>query len=381
MKIMKVFKYIKTFQERFLLQKIIVFYLFLSYVIAGFLFSEIVCNKCGHENADEAVTCIHCGEMLVRKENTVSAEIKKSALQDKLKEIINEEGKTADEFFQKGNVDLAALFYRNALAIHLLIDDTNAVPPSWEERTFPKNAIQPLKIKIKCRACGGSGKRTIETVGLDSKTTSVSSGLPCLICNGTGIEIAEEPWKERRERFIEAERQYLAIQKAKRFVRIGGAWVPPTLIEEPLSNKQIAMLKRFCVSPCEKCYGSGRSECLRCKGTGMVTCPNKGCKNGQVYKEKDGELSSGKIRSSEKCPVCKGKGKVICEECRGKGAVTCDKCHGSGERPLCDKCDGNGLVKCPVCNGAGIKDEKSCLNCGGEKVILCHSCNGEGHKK
>jgi len=143
---------------------------------------------------------------------------------------------------------------------------------------------------------------------------------------------------------------------------VGDAWVPPSL-EAELNVRQIVQLKRLCATPCDKCIGFGRIKCPKCDGTGSILCDNKGCKNGYIVSEKDGKLSPGKLRSTTKCPVCMGKGKISCEECNGNGNIICDKCGGTGERALCSRCNGNGFVFA------------------GEKMIICPACGGDGHKR
>jgi len=340
----------------------------------------VVCDKCGYENPDDTPACEHCGAVFKESKIKEAETEQVSVSNAEIKKLVAREVEIAGDYFQKGEHDMAALFYRNAIALDLLSGGTNPVPALWRERMLSATRIAPAKIKIKCRMCGGSGRRTVEVTGLDSKKTSVSSGLSCLACGGTGVETVEEPLRERKERLVEVERQYTAFQRARKYVKTGGAWIP-FLLEARMSARQTALVRRFCASPCNECSGFGRVECGKCKGTGMVKCPNRECKNGQVFKEKKGELSSGTIRSSEKCPVCHGKGMVACEECRGRGGLSCEECGGSGERPVCDKCEGAGLVKCSRCGGSGIKDGKTCLNCNGEKVILCPSCGGDGHDK
>ncbi len=128
---------------------------------------------------------------------------------------------------------------------------------------------------------------------------------------------------------------------------------------------------------CSKSSKSGSAEvktkvCFQCNGTGMMKCPDPGCKGGlvdcpgpclklsrgtwvhmevanhpptdlwQKFQQADGtwqawnqnhvgqviEMQNGKAVNVGNCPVCGGTAHVKCPVCKGTGEVVCTICEG-----------------------------------------------------
>lgn len=141
-------------------------------------------------------------------------------------------------------------------------------------------------------------------------------------------------------------------------------------------------------------------DCIKCSGTGTVTCPTCGGK-GTVA-----------------CPKCGGSGSTPCNVCGGRGSNQCTACHGSGtiqksreERYIlsdtnwdgtkkssptygyrtiyttvsCSSCNGRGKNDCNACDGTGKRTCTACDNgrvtcsqCNGNKKVTCDTCMGHG---
>ncbi|MHA1207046.1 MAG: S1 RNA-binding domain-containing protein, partial [Candidatus Hodarchaeales archaeon] len=101
--------------------------------------------------------------------------------------------------------------------------------------------------------------------------------------------------------------------------------------------------------------------------------------------------------SSQKCPQCKGKGKILvknttkCPKCHGLGSTkmiigggkptakdVCPKCKGkrkitTTEEKSCSRCSGTGIYKrkCPICNKTLTQDNKEvCEVCTKETTLI-----------
>ncbi|PKO98529.1 MAG: hypothetical protein CVU13_10245 [Bacteroidetes bacterium HGW-Bacteroidetes-8] len=116
---------------------------------------------------------------------------------------------------------------------------------------------------------------------------------------------------------------------------------------------------------CSKCGGVGEWRCESCSGKGSSVC--RDCYNGvtrytkvipngeYAYSEyKDGKevrfFRDKNVSVEEKCPMCKGTGRLVCANCGGDGNMVCKVCGGKG-KVLCKRCAAQGSIVCPVCSG------------------------------
>ncbi|KAM3915723.1 protein SSUH2 homolog [Leptodactylus fuscus] len=73
--------------------------------------------------------------------------------------------------------------------------------------------------------------------------------------------------------------------------------------------------------------------------------------------------------SVERCPDCRGVGKVSCTVCSGTGRKTCMACGGLGRgmnRDSCGYCHGRGSKRCFHCDYGKIK----CSTCSGKRQVI-----------
>ncbi|MBW7868403.1 MAG: hypothetical protein H3C31_08790 [Brumimicrobium sp.] len=129
------------------------------------------------------------------------------------------------------------------------------------------------------------------------------------------------------------------------------------------------------------CSGTGRITCPQCHGNHIYNDPvclgtgKKACHvcEGEGYLKKD-------------CDECKATGKVVCFSCHGKS--NCIRCGGTGKEPnpdshrantyYCELCHGSGKRSCLTCGSSG---KITCKKCSGSKKIKerCYSCDGAGY--
>jgi hypothetical protein len=217
--------------------------------------------------------------------------------------------------------------------------------------------------------------------GLDGKTTEVEGAAKrCKVCDGKGKMTVPLATSDRRLVLAQATSQYVDLQRARRYVPVGNAWVP-LYLEGRLTVKQVALIKRAAAAPCGGCLGLGRQACKYCSGYGSVRCTNSRCIKGHVREQEKGTLVKGSITKTVRCPVCRGAGKLTCATCQGKGQLLCADCGGTGDRPVCARCDGSGMFACARCGGEGTISGKICTVCAGRKAVLCDVCKGDGRKK
>lgn len=348
-----------------------------------------VCHKCGYENAEGRLDCSHCGTKLpdwspkrsVAKPNDgalAEREWKETFLDG---EFVEEEIQLAGSYYSEGNVEVARLFARNAMALDLLtkrgLDPNRAAKiASFLERCRTRT----LKVSRKCSGCDGTGKlyRDMMSIGGDTRRREVL-GKKCAECGGSGSISAFGTVNERKFRAGQAWRSYETAQRGRQYVAIGNAWVPEK-VAESIGARQKASLLSATASPCEDCVGFGRIDCEDCRGTGMVKCTNRHCVDGISRESEKGKLVKGAMTRSSRCRVCEGRGHLECEDCGGKGSFLCDECNGTGERPVCSKCSGQGVAACRRCKGAGVYKGTTCEYCRGEGQALCRTCDGDGHK-
>lgn len=360
-------------------------------VVAGF----VICPKCGYENDDAREACTHCrGDLPGARQAQAAPPAEKpdpepgplSANLDAKGHLdprfVERELQMAVEQFRERNVEMARFLLRNAAALDLLTDPH---APSKHSQQIVKMLKQcdtwGSSVKRRCGACNGGGQAQARMLGLDGRVEYRDvSGRACGECKGSGFVRAASTVGERKYSIGRAMNRYTTIQQGKKFVPIGGAWVPGD-IERELSVRQTVQLKRSCPTPCRQCMGVGREDCDECKARGMVKCTNKECQNGMVRVVKEGSLVKATVSRTEKCKVCRGRALVGCEECVGKGSILCTKCSGTGERQLCPKCGGQGLAACRRCGGSGNYKGLPCPTCGGQGMSVCSSCSGDGRER
>lgn len=350
----------------------------------------IVCPKCGYENPGDGAKCTHCEAELpgsdtkqpVETEPTDDAPVLSSEKQYLDAKIVRKEMRLGRQYFREGDIEIARLFFVNAACLEMLTDpkvesDRSERILQYEKKCGAGGGVA----RAECPVCGGSGKYIMDTALLDGETVHKEvPGRSCDRCKGKGYIFKAGSLEQRKYRIGRAVKQYTMLQHGKKFIPVGGAWVPGE-IEADLSRREIVLLKRATAAPCPDCVGLGRETCRKCNGARKVDCPNSECENGIITVAKGGELVKGKINRTEKCKTCRGRGRVACATCRGRGSILCKKCGGSGVRPLCRKCGGQGLVPCRKCKGAGTYKGEPCVDCQGQRIAECSSCGGDGRKR
>jgi hypothetical protein len=358
--------------------------------IAGF----VVCPKCGYENNSALSACTHCrGELpgvrtappapLPEPESVprrVAANLNPEGYLDP--RLVEREVAMAKDHFRQGNVEIGRLLLRNAAALDLLTDPHEPSKRSEEIlKLLSRCDSLGASVKRRCPACAGTGKGQARLTGLDGRVDFRDvPGKACGQCKGTGSVRGTGTVSDRKFNIGRAMNRYGTIQQGKKFVPIGGTWVPGD-VEEDLTIRQTVQLKRACPAPCEECLGVGRSDCEECKALARVKCGRDGCENGMVRVVNEGTLVKARVSRTEKCRECRGRAFVACGECVGRGSVLCEECGGTGERKLCPKCGGQGLASCRRCNGSGKYRDEACSTCGEQGISLCSSCSGDGRKR
>ena len=296
--------------------------------------------------------------------------------------VIDVEVSLGDKYRKNGKRAVARLIYRNAAALDMLTD-----PEEGNKRvttiteSIKKTATLTKSFKRKCPVCGGSGKALMLSQDFVGKTTYREVfGRACKNCYGTGAALGVGTVAERTADLGRAMKEYVRLQKGRKFAPVGEAWIPISL-EGKLSDREKALLMRTVAAPCRRCIGLARADCRKCKGTGRQECEAPGCVKGMVESEMRGGLMKSGVRSRRKYKVCDGKGTVACATCRGLGNVLCSECRGTGERAPCAKCAGQGTALCRRCKGAGMYKGAECTECRGGGHVLCGSCNGDGREK
>ncbi len=374
------------------------------WIVAGFIvvlgclsccvaLAVTVCGSCGYELADTARFCSHCGAPVAETsaQNPVQQVPVESegvvALPEPLisPDAVAEDMVRARKYLEQGQVDLARMFGRNALALNLLAGDDPDELRSKTILTFLDQCSNAAgRVRRKCLVCGGTGKRVMTANALNGSTHEVQVGAGfCECCGGNGFILGVETFDERKFRQGQADETYRTLQQSYGHQPVGCVWVPAEAIDS-LKTVDRVTLKRALPPRCSHCAGFGRNDCKTCRGRGNVTCSAKGCEGGFVEREalgwKIGSGVSGNRNSIHrvKCESCGGTGLEPCKKCLGVGSFVCKACNGGGVGALCSKCSGTGLVTCKRCSGTGIYREKPCPNCKGEGVVECSSCGGTG---
>ena len=338
-----------------------------------------ICSKCGYENDADAVVCKHCETALSPIKTNIEVKVTKSSSGIDVK-VINDQLALASAAFARNDAYLALLIYRNAAALNQLVENGDQALGNRILSNIKKcRAVEGVGTK-KCPVCEGGGDYVMSYNGLsgEEKTRTVKNKR-CETCFGTGTISMPLTINERKFKIGQATKKFGEEQLAKRWVRIGNAWIPGDM-EGILTVKQSVALMKAMADPCKECGGFGKVDCHKCMGFGQVICPGK-CDHGMVRIQEESDMTKTKLNRTEKCKTCKGKGSVACEECRGQGNVLCGKCGGTGDRPDCNKCGGTGAVMCSKCKGTGEGKDGKCAECRGEGFVLCNSCKGDGKKK
>jgi len=363
--------------------------LFLSLLVCcGVAFADLViCGKCGYENPKGSKQCVHCKADLPDSDDekeepppkVVAARPGIGFLDGR---IVEKEIALGDKYRKMKKLGVARLIYRNAAALDMLADpeDGNKRATRIVE-SIKKTATLGKTFRRPCPVCNGSGKARMLSQTFTGKTSYREvAGRPCRNCYGTGFALGVGTLAERTAELGRSAREYVQIQRGRKFVPVGEAWVPMSL-EGKLSDREKALLMRTVAAPCKRCMGLGLVDCRKCKGTGRVECTAPGCVRGMVESEMKGGLMKTGVRRRTKCKVCGGRGTTPCTACGGRGSVLCEECRGTGERAPCSKCAGQGTVVCPGCKGSGRSKDGECPECGGTGAVLCGSCNGDGRER
>ncbi|MCK5850276.1 MAG: hypothetical protein KAH23_05120 [Kiritimatiellae bacterium] len=349
----------------------------------------LICPHCGYECGEGVQICGHCKANLPGEEkkapdsdDVVDLEKGKDGRGFLNTDIVDSEMAMGQMYFKKANMSLGRLFFRNAAALDML---TN--PESGSSRSMKiTKAIRSCEslarsFRRKCSICEGSGKASMLNTSFSGESTYKKvHGRLCRNCQGKGYVFGIGTVDERKAEIGRGLREYVRLQKGRKFSPVGQAWIPMSL-EGSLSQRQTALLMRTVAFPCSACMGIGMVDCGRCRGTGQVKCKAHGCVGGIVESVLKSSLMKNGIKCRKKCKTCAGTGMQTCETCTGKGNVLCRRCNGTGERPVCSKCAGQGMAPCSHCKGTGVYRDGNCVHCGGGGTVLCRTCNGDGKRK
>lgn len=366
----------------------------ISILIAGWLLVGMacaalrICPACAYEASSGDVNCDHCGKALPRKELAHEAGSASPSARGRgavvASSVVIAEGRLARKYLKAGQSDLALFFARNALALETLTardGASNLAKRAAELVEEAKSAARMLNRP--CRKCEGSGKMIRETGGLtpsEEFEKTFTRWQKCSTCGGRGYEVVQGLISDQMVARGKALRSYEVLQRGRKYVNIGNAWVPAD-VAEALSVRQMAMVLSATGSPCEDCQGFGRLDCDKCGGRGVTRCRARGCEKGQVEKKRKGDLVKDSFTLRKRCTTCDGRGIERCEECDGRGSILCDECQGRGDRELCKRCNGQGAAPCTRCKGVGRYRGEVCPTCSGEGVELCRGCGGDGRKR
>jgi hypothetical protein len=345
-----------------------------------------ICAKCGYENPDGGTSCSHCGAVLPQQVPEVVTGVDSnpvvrtgSARVDEA--LVEEEVRRGQERLARNEPDLAKLFFRNALAFDLLTGKTNAVRSGQIGELLQRCDALRGRVKIRCPACDGTGRRRVNMIGLDGREIEVvgSTGSTCPRCGGSGSIARSGTVSDRKLAIGKAMGQYRTLQQGRRFVPVGGAWLPEQVASGLTVRDRVTVL-RATAAPCAACLGTCQVDCTACSGSGNVKCTNRSCVGGRVTLKPEERLGRS-IEQVQKCKICGGTGVVPCERCRGSGALLCKACNGTGDRALCQRCGGAGLTPCQRCSGTGQSQGVPCKACAGKGEVLCTGCQGDGRKR
>ena len=219
----------------------------------------------------------------------------------------------------------------------------------------------PLTVHEKCPACDGTGTILLVEEDFGQKGAGGRIGGPrktkkkCPLCDGRKrLETFMNP-TELASQVVHDFERYQSAHLSKGEVPVGNAYVPGDKFEG-LSKERRKLVAQSFGKPCKTCNWTGIEACKKCKGRGVVDCPNDDCKGGwavtktttSYQKSRSGGSinggfrnsygSSGSRRVSKKettvnvqvCPDCGGANIVLCPDCGGRRATPCRKCSGTG---------------------------------------------------
>jgi hypothetical protein len=354
------------------------------------LAAVLICPQCGYENAEGAQVCVHCQAPLPAQTVAVADPVTNTTPVQNFApsfkstwylppDIVEKEIKLAMDNIRTGDVVVARLLFKNAMALDRITDPTVETNRADKIRQHIEKCDEAVcNVTGKCPQCKGTGNRIMTTINLSGEAVYQNLvGKSCLMCKGTGRVQKVATQDEMKPELGVGAKRYSMIQQARKYTSIGNAWIPMYL-EDKLSLRQVALLKGASAPPCDNCLGFCFVACKDCKGIGRIKCPK--CDNGFVKvnaDDKSKKKAIGSDNAMQQCRDCMGTGIISCDTCTGCGKVMCTRCNGTGERPACKTCDGKGLVQCNKCNGTGKIKDAACPVCHGEGLILCPACNGE----
>ena len=372
--------------------------LFLVFMVVGASGALLICQRCGHENTQGVAACTHCATPFPVRDTPSQAssdvEEDEAAGNGYLpQEIPEREIAEGQKYLLERQYDVARFFFLNALALEAATD------PAIDHRQRTDAVLGMIRsaeqassiIRKACPFCAGSGQRQIAFEGLRSGGTGATirsdraisveggSSVRCTHCDGTGVVFAEGTIEERKFARNAAASAYGVYQRARRYEPLGGAWVPPNVIDT-LSVRQKARVMRSIVLPCRSCGGFGRSDCRHCNGLGHRPCSR--CNGGRVpvvlARERVQRLGADR---TQECDTCEGVGTLACGSCQAEGTIACKACEGSGEADLCRACTARGYVTCNRCRGSKVFRGEACAHCRAEGYLVCSSCKGRGRRE
>jgi len=351
-----------------------------------------VCPKCGYENDENATQCIHCkaefpahaaaAETVKQPDDTPA--VPKDNSWYLPAEIVEKEIKLARDNVEAGDLVVARLFFKNAMALDRITNPTiETKMPEIIRQAVQECDTAFCRVTGKCPLCKGTGNKIMQTVNMQGQAVFQDVlGNSCPMCKGRKFVYKYPDQDELKPALGAGAKRYTMIQQGRKYVTVGGAWIPMNL-EDKLSIKQVALVKGASASSCDGCLGFCSVACSTCNGVGKIKCPK--CENGWVKNKPADDKNKKKLIGANtdtlvKCPDCKGSTLLSCTTCDGAGMVMCKRCNGTGESAACKTCDGKGLVPCKKCLGAGKLKDAVCPACRGEGVVLCSSCNGDGRR-
>jgi len=339
-----------------------------------------VCERCNYEVNEGAVSCSHCGAPATSNVAAFASAVEENR-EAPGASLVEKEIQEGRQQRGRGDDEVAAALFRNALALEQIVPEgSDAKRGERIRRLLHETGAEGVKVQRQCRACGGSGKTLFTADVIDGKASSVQSSVACRLCAGTGkVTVDGTPAESMSARGAAAKR-FAALQQSRKYVAVGGAWVPVSL-ETNLSVRQVALLKRTAAPPCQTCLGTCWQQCSECQGAGRQPCTNAKCVKGVVTDKITGGFKGLDLPRKTKCRICTGTGYENCSNCAGKGKAACSACNGTGERAVCSRCDGAGTQPCAKCTGAGKVKGVTCAACRGEGIVLCAACKGDGRKR